>query len=248
MPTGPVKFTRYCLSLWISKLPGSSEIPWVTQHSRSGQRGFINISVNVGNVLAVTTFNFDTSSCRKSQPSYVFCQEYVSSTMVCWLMLRNNPKPHKLTHLAGSISRNNMHWGLKIRFGSSVWQLLKCKLCIKSYISMPVYSSDILCGISKGTFGIPHIISHPYTKRCTFYSDVERQHFWTPFHCRFLFVCNSNSVHCWLRGNCRYDFMRACFKSATSFFFHKMSFLLKFVHWSIKYTLDTPHYFNKYSI
>ena len=37
----------------------------------------------------------------------------------------------------------------------------------KSYLSM--YELDILRGISKGTFEIPNIISHPYIERCGFY-------------------------------------------------------------------------------
>ena len=32
---------------------------------------------------------------------------------------------------------------------------------------------DILCGISKGTFEIPHKISYPYIERCEFYSQVK---------------------------------------------------------------------------
>ena len=32
MPARPVKFTRYCLTQWISKLPGSFEIHWVRQN------------------------------------------------------------------------------------------------------------------------------------------------------------------------------------------------------------------------
>ena len=35
-----------------------------------------------------------------------------------------------------------------------------------------MYGLDILCGISKGTFEIPHKISHPYIERCGFYSQV----------------------------------------------------------------------------
>ena len=33
----------------------------------------------------------------------------------------------------------------------------------------------ILCGISKGTFEIPHKISYPYIERCVFYSQVKIQ-------------------------------------------------------------------------
>ena len=33
--------------------------------------------------------------------------------------------------------------------------------------------SDILCGISKGTFEIPHKISYPYHERCKFYLQVK---------------------------------------------------------------------------
>ena len=36
-----------------------------------------------------------------------------------------------------------------------------------------MYGYDILCGISKGTFEIPHKISYPYIERCEFYSQVK---------------------------------------------------------------------------
>ena len=36
-----------------------------------------------------------------------------------------------------------------------------------------MYEWDILCGISKGTFEIPHKISYPYIERCEFYSQVK---------------------------------------------------------------------------
>ena len=36
-----------------------------------------------------------------------------------------------------------------------------------------MYESDILCGISKGTFEIPHKISYPYIERCRFYPQVK---------------------------------------------------------------------------
>ena len=36
-----------------------------------------------------------------------------------------------------------------------------------------MYGQDILCGISKGTFEIPHHISYPYTERYRFYSQVK---------------------------------------------------------------------------
>ena len=38
-----------------------------------------------------------------------------------------------------------------------------------------MYGQDILCGISKGTFEIPHKISYPYMERYDFYSKLE---FW----------------------------------------------------------------------
>ena len=38
-----------------------------------------------------------------------------------------------------------------------------------------MHGYDILCGISKGTFEIPHKISYPYTERCLFYSEVNIQ-------------------------------------------------------------------------
>ena len=38
-----------------------------------------------------------------------------------------------------------------------------------------MYGQDILCGISKGTFEIPHKISHPYIERCGFYSPAKIQ-------------------------------------------------------------------------
>ena len=41
----------------------------------------------------------------------------------------------------------------------------------KNYLSM--YGKDILCGISKGTFEIPHKISYTYIERCGFYSQVK---------------------------------------------------------------------------
>ena len=45
-----------------------------------------------------------------------------------------------------------------------------------------MYESDILCGISKGTFVIPHKISYPYIERCRFLSTGEylraRKCFW----------------------------------------------------------------------
>ena len=36
-----------------------------------------------------------------------------------------------------------------------------------------MYGLDILCGISKGTFEIPHKISYQYIERCGFYSQVK---------------------------------------------------------------------------
>ena len=36
-----------------------------------------------------------------------------------------------------------------------------------------MYGYDILCGISKGTFEIPHKISYPYIERCWFYLQVK---------------------------------------------------------------------------
>ena len=36
-----------------------------------------------------------------------------------------------------------------------------------------MYGEDILSGISKGTFEIPHKISYPYIERCEFYSLVK---------------------------------------------------------------------------
>ena len=36
-----------------------------------------------------------------------------------------------------------------------------------------MYGQHILCGISKGTFEIPHKISYPYIERCGFYSQVK---------------------------------------------------------------------------
>ena len=36
-----------------------------------------------------------------------------------------------------------------------------------------MYEQDILCGISKGTFEIPHTISYPYIERSEFYSQVK---------------------------------------------------------------------------
>ena len=38
-----------------------------------------------------------------------------------------------------------------------------------------MYGSDIFCGIAKGTFEVPHKISHPYIERCGFYSQVNFQ-------------------------------------------------------------------------
>ena len=36
-----------------------------------------------------------------------------------------------------------------------------------------MYGKDILCGISKVPFEIPHNISYPYIERSAFYSQVE---------------------------------------------------------------------------
>ena len=50
-----------------------------------------------------------------------------------------------------------------------------------------MYGLDILCGISKVTFEIPHKISYPYIERSVFYLDVKIEelldlrahaHFW----------------------------------------------------------------------
>ena len=50
-----------------------------------------------------------------------------------------------------------------------------------------MYGQDILCGISKGTFEIPHKISYPYIEWDNFYSVLKiyefsdlcaRKHFW----------------------------------------------------------------------
>ena len=36
-----------------------------------------------------------------------------------------------------------------------------------------MYGLDILCGISKGTFEIPHKISYPYIERYFFYETLK---------------------------------------------------------------------------
>ena len=36
-----------------------------------------------------------------------------------------------------------------------------------------MYGSDILCGISKGNFEIPHKISYPYIEKYGFYPQVK---------------------------------------------------------------------------
>ena len=36
-----------------------------------------------------------------------------------------------------------------------------------------MYGYDILCGMSKVPFEIPHKISYPYIERCAFYSQVK---------------------------------------------------------------------------
>ena len=36
-----------------------------------------------------------------------------------------------------------------------------------------MYGLDILCGISKVPFEIPHKVSNPYIERCVYYSDVK---------------------------------------------------------------------------
>ena len=38
-----------------------------------------------------------------------------------------------------------------------------------------MYGYGILCGISKGTFEIPHKISYPYNERCRFSSRAKSQ-------------------------------------------------------------------------
>ena len=36
-----------------------------------------------------------------------------------------------------------------------------------------MYGQDILCGISKVPFEIPHKTSYPYIERCAFHSEIE---------------------------------------------------------------------------
>ena len=36
-----------------------------------------------------------------------------------------------------------------------------------------MYGQDILCGILKGNFDIPHKISYPYIERCALYLHVK---------------------------------------------------------------------------
>ena len=50
-----------------------------------------------------------------------------------------------------------------------------------------MYGWDILCGISKGTFEIPHKICYPYIQRCKFYTTSKCEEllrackcFWNP--------------------------------------------------------------------
>ena len=38
-----------------------------------------------------------------------------------------------------------------------------------------MYGQDILCGISKGTFEIPHKVTYPYIEICKFYCQVKFQ-------------------------------------------------------------------------
>ena len=40
-----------------------------------------------------------------------------------------------------------------------------------------MYGQDILCGISKGTFEIPHKISYPYIERHDFQTKLKFQEF-----------------------------------------------------------------------
>ena len=40
-------------------------------------------------------------------------------------------------------------------------------------LKISMYGQDILCGISKVPFEIPHKISYPYIERCVFYSQVK---------------------------------------------------------------------------
>ena len=42
---------------------------------------------------------------------------------------------------------------------------------------LSIYGWDILCGISKGTFEIPHKISHPYIERYVIYSNLRALRF-----------------------------------------------------------------------
>ena len=51
-------------------------------------------------------------------------------------------------------------------------EMLKFQLCVKM-ASLLRYGQDILYGISKVPFEIPHKISCPYIERCAFYFDVE---------------------------------------------------------------------------
>ena len=52
---------------------------------------------------------------------------------------------------------------------------LKISMLYKNHIFQCMYGLDILCGISMGTFEIPHKISHPYIERCGFYSQTNIQ-------------------------------------------------------------------------
>ena len=51
-------------------------------------------------------------------------------------------------------------------------EALKISMLYKKHI-FQCMGKDILCGISKGTFEIPHRLSYPYIERCGFYSQVK---------------------------------------------------------------------------
>ena len=64
-----------------------------------------------------------------------------------------------------------------------------------------MYGYDILCGISKGTFEIPHKISYPYIERCGFYSQVKRSpiphHYGWTMGCLFWILQRKDTTRYW---------------------------------------------------
>ena len=90
MPASPMKFTRYCLAQWISKLPGSFKIHWVRQYLINEVLFQMNIKLKSNFYVEPLNIFLNFWHCnnvpyRPSQLS-VFRREWTAIIALYWVM------------------------------------------------------------------------------------------------------------------------------------------------------------------